>query len=350
VGVWTALLGGGFGFYVASVYATPFRNLPSSEYYHGIALVMFLAWAVLLLVLTRGDSPEDSPRDIHLRRAGYLTGLCGLLMHSVLDFDLGVPGNAQTLWLIGGMVMAMAVPQARISLRLGHWGRLGLAMTALAGMMVLTSLLFPRLANSEVSKEHGRILFTGALSPNATKRLEDMKRADELLKEAGYDNPYDPESFFERGSVCQHLWAVTGQTEYAVEAYRSLRRANAIAPLRAGYHWRLGQLLELIAVNAPSVLETVVRPDYAGRETSHPVPPLFLPAMVEYDRTAELYPTKPLHLLPRADLLWRLGEKDKARALYNDILNLDRKILSRWRALRLTPEQRKEAEERSRDL
>jgi len=135
--------------------------------------------------------------------------------------------------------------------------------------------------------------------------------------------------------------------ESAEGAYLAFRRASALAPHRAGYHFRLGEILRSVARHRPSFLESRILPDYASSETSAGIPAALRPTFVEFRRARELYPTKPSARLPEADLLWDLNLKDRARPLYQEILAVDYQIHERWRNLKLKAPLRQHVEARA---
>lgn len=345
------ILGGLLGFVTISNFARPFKSVPSSNDDVLIGAGLFLLWAVYVLADGARARVESVPaeREAVLRRAGYLTGLAGMLLHSVIDFDLSVAGCSQSLWLLGGLALSMVVVRKVWRRRLGDVGQALSMLAALAVFAGLTLGVLPRVTESDVRGSRGReALGLALLERNAGKRAAQLEQAVEDFAAAAEQNPIDPDLQFDLGTAYQHLWMTTGQSDAVGKGYAAMKRAIDLAPFRAGYHYRLGQFLEMLgALEAPpSALETHILPGYESPGLTPEVPKRWRPALAEYQRVAELYPTKPEAQLAEADLLWKLKLRDHALARYRALLELDDRIDPRWRNLRLGKEIRTKIEER----
>ena len=340
------LLGGCFGFFVASVYASPFRNLPTSTDYKLIGIVLFVLWLAFILVNERFDDREPSENEAALRRAGYLTGIFGILLHSVIDFDLDTAGCSQSLWLLAGLAVGLNVSQKEKRIPLSSGGQLALTVAPLLVLFVLTSLVFPKVANSELLRGDARDRVLRSLKKGKVQRLDLLQQGIQQLHEAAQDNPYEPETFFELGMALQYRYGAAMDPNDVLESYRAFKTAMSLAPDRAGYALRLGQFLEAIAARPPSVFVRSILPEYASTSLNKLKNNYYRPALAEYENAARLYPTKPSFHLPIADLLWKVGKKEEAVKKYRMILKLDDQIHTRWKILRLQPSERKRAEVR----
>ena len=265
----------------------------------------------------------------------------------MIDFDLYVAGCAQALWFLGALALTLAPPQYTWKRELGQAGQTALMLGALALFALITLAIFPRVTDSEGYRNRAQDRVHRALG------RRDPARGAELLSQAIEDfhfaasrNPLDPDTYFSLGAAYGYLWRAVSSVESAEGAYRALRRASALAPHRAGYHFRLGEILRSVARRRPSFVETHILPDYASAETPAGLPAALRPTFVEYRSARKLYPTKPSARLPEADLLWDLGLKGLARPLYREILAIDDQIHERWRNLKLNADLRQRVEAR----
>jgi len=343
------LLGGLLGFVTISNFASPFKSVPSSSDDVVIGAGLFVLWAAYVLFDGARADPEEPEREAALRRAGYLTGLAGMLLHSVIDFDLSVAGCSQSFWLLGGLALSMVAAR---KVRRRELGDLGQALSMLAGLGVFAALtlgILPRVTESDVRKGRGReALGLALLERDAGKRAVQLSQAVEDFTLAAEQNPIEPDIQFDLGTAYQHLWMTTGKSDAVAKGYAAMKRAIALAPLRAGYHYRLGQFLEMLGAveDRPSAFEGQILPDYGSGDLGVEITKRWRPALAEYRRAAALYPTKPEAQLAEPDLLWKLKLKDQARARYRVILRLDDQIDPRWRNLKLQEAVRTRVEER----
>ncbi|MBI2190714.1 MAG: O-antigen ligase family protein [Planctomycetes bacterium] len=343
----TPLLGGALGFLTVIAFAQPFKNLPSSTDYGWITAVLFAVWCGYVLLDAAQEQPVTGPREAVFLRAGYLAAAAGILLHSLIDFDLSLGGNSQGLWLLAALAVTLQAEAEPWKARVSPAAQIGLTAAALALFLALTSFLFPRVASSEAHKREARVWLSQALLPGGMPQAEPLERAVQALQNAVQENPQDPESFFELATALQYRWLLNPEGRTAEEAYEAYRRGIELAPLRGVYHLHLGQFLDLLAQRPPAFLRTRVLQEYAVGEERPGRPAEFEPALTEYARAAQLYATRPASHLPLADLLWRLDRKDEARARYQEILDLDARIHPRWKNLKLAPADRKRAAARA---
>jgi tetratricopeptide (TPR) repeat protein len=347
---WTQVsifFGGLLGFLTVCNFAQPFKSVPSSTDAFLIAAAVFVLWTLYVAADGSNRGAGDSRRETVVRRAGYLAAIAGILLHSLIDFDLSIPGCAQSLWLVGALALSLAASRGTWACALGEV-RQGVSMLAVLAVFAgLTLGVLPRVTESEAMKARARDVLSQAVSQrDPQKRAGQLDTAIGDFLAAAARNPIDPDTLFEMGTAYQHVWMTTGDPEAAGMAYDAMKRGIELAPYRAGFHFRLGQFLEILAVKPPAVLESHILPDYESGDVRLPVPRSLLPALAEYQRAADLYPTKPEAWLAVADMLWRIGLKEESLARYKDVLALDDQIHPRWHNLKLPADVRKRVEER----
>lgn len=331
------------GFLCVIVYADAFRNIPSSTDNVVIGIMLAGLWCAFFLVSGYGI-PNSNHSNTWIK-AAILAGIAGMLLHSVIDFDLYVAGCAQSLWLLGAIALSLQAGLREKTFMLTPVSQGLLMFSSLIVFAVLTSYVFPRVTESAGLKASGQQLIQNAMARRDPEQRALGLRAGILqLELAEQRNPLDPEIPFELSTGYWHLWFATRSVDIAVACVEALQRASLLAPLRGGYHHQLAQFLEAVAVAHPKTITSHLMNRFSIEDEFKIAPETFRPALSQYAKARELYPSKPSARLPEADLLWRLKLKKNACEKYSQILAIDEQIHPRWRNLKLSQEVRRRIE------
>jgi hypothetical protein len=329
----------GIGFLCVVVYADAFRNIPSSTDNVVIGVLLAGLWCAFFAI--SGSEVFHSNHSKVWLKAAILAGLSGMLLHSVIDFDLYVAGCAQSLWLLGAIAISLQTGLRVKTFKLTPVWQVMLMFSSLIVFVILTSFVFPRVTESAGLKGSGQELIQNAIaSKNSERRALGLQAGIIQLQLAQQLNPLNPDIPFELSTGYQHVWFTSGSLDAALACVESMERASALAPLRGGYHHQLAQFLQAVAVTHPKTITLHLRNHFSIGDEYNTAPEVFRPALSQYARARELYPSKPTARLPEADLLWGLKIKDKAREKYSEILQIDDQIHPRWRNLKLSEEMR----------
>ncbi|MDP6117268.1 MAG: O-antigen ligase family protein [Planctomycetota bacterium] len=323
------------GFLCVVVYADAFRNIPSSK--DNVVIGVMLAGLWCAFVAVSGSGASCFRHSNAWIRAAVLAGLSGMLLHSVIDFDLYVAGCAQSLWLFGAIAVSFQAGLHEKTFKLTSLWQAVLMFSSLAVFVILTSFVFPRVTESAGLKASGQQLIQAAAAKkDREQHLLGLQAGILQLELARQRNPLDPEIPFEISMGYRQMWRVTRSIEAAVRCVESMQQASALAPTRGGYYYQLGLFLETLAATQPKAIELHLMNHFSIGEGFKRAPEAFRPALSQYSRARALYPSKPSARLPEADLLWRLKMVEQARNRYSEILALDGQIHPRWRNLRLS--------------
>jgi O-antigen ligase len=329
----------GIGFLCVVVYADAFRNIPSSTDNVVIGVLLAGLWCAFFAI--SGSGVFSSSLSNTWIKAAILSGLSGMLLHSVIDFDLYVAGCAQSLWLLGAIAISLQAGLREKTFKLTPVWQAILMFSSLLGFVILTSFVFPRVTESAGLKASAQGLIQNALaSKDNERRALGLQAGIHQLQLAQQLNPLDPEIPFELSAGYQHVWFTSRSVDAALACVESMERASALAPLRGGYHHQLAQFLQAVAATHPKTVTLHLKNHFSVRDEIQTAPEAFRPALSHYAQARELYPSKPTARLPEADLLWGLKMKDKAREKYSEILEIDDQIHPRWRNLKLSDEVR----------
>jgi len=163
--------------------------------YASIAFVVLACfWAGVFAFAASGSArTHGKPRPIPFTRIGITAGLAGFLLHGLVDYDLYVPGCAQTAWLLAalGIVLCESAPHERV---VGvkppvRWALLIAPVLLGAALMAPGIGLVPRVFTSEFLA--GRARNWAMAKPPI---LDDFSRAADRSRQDAQADPNDPEA------------------------------------------------------------------------------------------------------------------------------------------------------------
>ncbi|MFA5794234.1 MAG: O-antigen ligase family protein [Candidatus Brocadiia bacterium] len=171
-----------------------------------LGLMVFAAFfgAVLAAGLRRVISRPDGTAD-RIMLIGLISGLGGLLLHSMVDFNFYVPGLSMSAWLAAGCLVSLSyrgTESAGARAIDGRFARPAATIALLAVILFLSWLVCPRLLESESLLEQGRWLVR---TQSGSADSIEKGRAD--LEQSRRLNPYSVEpclelSWFYHRTVC----------------------------------------------------------------------------------------------------------------------------------------------------
>lgn len=287
--------------------------------------VLATAWAFVVWCLTVYifESIEWS----RLIVKGLVAGLVGVLFHMFFDFDFTVASLAQSLFVVCALVV---VPKTFVTLRPSPALR-ALVSIALVGILLWWSYsALPRLLEAGIARRKANSLYSEARGLFTSPDRNDREIAEMLREALSYyersvrRNPWDDRTHTRLAEVAVILWKATGYIgdEFCFRAVVSLKNSIRLSPNEPGHHLHLAELLREMAMKRPHLLRKWfseklsypgVRPDRA----------FFVPALLEYEKAAELYPANPTLRVYYARALREAGLFERALAEYRKALELD---------------------------
>ncbi|HUW34480.1 MAG TPA: O-antigen ligase family protein, partial [Planctomycetota bacterium] len=203
-----------------------------------------------------------APADYRFTRIGIAAGIAGFLVHGLADFDLYVPGCAQTAWLLAALALVLREPgrgrssesaselpapsaimgkgrqledstcpySARPTTRIPVAGAIAIVLPVLAVTMLLIapgSGLVTRSFEAESLAAEAR--HTLRDEPQTEEKLND---AAALLERSLAANPLDDETWYLLGQAHESLWHGSGRKNATAfhEAIRCFRKAVELDP------------------------------------------------------------------------------------------------------------------------
>jgi len=167
-------------------------------------------------------------------RAGILSGLAGIMVHSMVDFPLRPPATAITVVFLIALIMGTENPP--VKLRISHfpanyrWKWL----TAMAVIVLLFGLgwniTIPSWAT--IYRDRG---YAWAEKGNREMAIADYLKAIRLV-------PRNPVYHYELGVIYRREVATTGKEDLWLSARRELEKAVRLSPREAVYHYHLGRI------------------------------------------------------------------------------------------------------------
>ncbi len=214
---------------------------------------------------------------------GMLLAVAGLLLHSLVDLDLYIPGVAYPAFIVAGLLAAPWIRRRAFSLE-------GARRTIVAAAVVVVGLAFffavHLMCQASSAQATGR---EWRLSSRPADRRDGLL----LLQESTRENPLDHSAFASLGATFERSRRPS-DLDKAADAWQ---RAIALNPSYADYHWRLARLLR----------------DRRRRDD----------ALAEAQLAVTLAPTKPQYRILLGDLLDLTGRPEAAHAEYAAALRLN---------------------------
>jgi tetratricopeptide (TPR) repeat protein len=274
-----------------------------------LALSGGLWWAL------RGSSPR-------LVAGAALAGATVLLGDGVLNFGVHHAGFSLVVWLLLGLAPGMASTQDDESDPARAGGLLGALVCALTLWVI--GVVLPGALEAEGHRALARANHEAAASGRDVE--DNLRRASESFAAACQAAPQDSRTWLERGAALARLGDQVAGTERQAHweaGVAATREAIRLAPRNAGATFQLGRLLARPGASAEDLVE----------------------AQAAFDRTVELYPSHPEHLLEAASVRVRragLGSGEaglvaQARALLDRAEAVSSQ--TRLKRIQLRPEQ-----------
>ena len=203
-------------------------------------VVGFLTFALLWLVALRDAFQLARQRRYDPAAIAVCAALAGWAVHSLMDFDLYIPGVAMPAFLLLGVLQGLKeLPQVKpVAPR--EQSRLAIGAICVA---VVAVVLWMEGRSLAASYAHGRSNQLQASYPAAA--LANARRAIELA-------PRNPNYQAAAGNMAVAL-------ERFEEAIRYYREAIDCDPYRASYHWRLARALAAAGATKDQVIKQLRR-------------------------------------------------------------------------------------------
>jgi O-antigen ligase len=199
-------------------------------------MVAFLVFSLLWLVALRDALELARQRTGDAAAIAICAALAGWTVHSLMDFDLYVPGVAMPAFLLLGMLQGLKdLPQVR-SVTPREQSRLAVGTVCVAAV---AGVLWMEGRSLMAGFAHGRARELERRNPAAA--LAATERSIELA-------PRNAHYYAAAGDLAVNL----GRFEKATQHYRA---AIGCDPNRASYHWRLARALATAGKHDDQVLE-----------------------------------------------------------------------------------------------
>ncbi|MBL4844149.1 MAG: O-antigen ligase family protein, partial [Planctomycetes bacterium] len=240
--------------------------------YHLGTLMAWLAILVGLLVLTAGISRGLAGLSPRLIAGAALAGSVVLIGDGLLNFGVHHAGLSVVVWLLIGLAPSFA-PSHKAEPTPGGWlPAAGVVLTTLG----LVAVVLPGALEAEGSRAEAR--HAHELAARGEDVGQNLLRAEKEFALACAAAPRNARTWLERGAVLATLAERAPKAERAAllgVAIAATEEAIRLAPRKSGAHFQLGRVL----VRYPATL---------------------IEAQAAFDRTVELYPAHPEHLLEAA--------------------------------------------------
>jgi len=370
---YTAAGAGVFAFIIAAVLFNSLETFPGALSIAGIVVLLGL-WLGAFVPGAAGPSAgvglifpgRDGPRDLRFTRIGIAAGLIAFLAHGIVDFDLYVPGCAQTAWLLAALALVLRErrPEDRVtSVRSGlRW------ILAAGTVAVCTLLIAPRVGLVT------RAFEAESLTVLAKRRLRDFPvtgesafEAMKMCKKAAHVNPLDDETRYVLAQCYQILWQHRNKRDDHAfhRAVGNFRKAIALAPGHCAALYRIAMLYRdagiyekhLLIQHIPGAESRLNTIQLARRRLAqlpaarhweledNSINPQFIPYVWAAAETVRSYPTNPHYRVVLGQALRLAGMKDASAEQYARALEYDR--LAPIDRLRLSEKNRKLAQDRA---
>ena len=358
-----------------AVAALLLRSLDTSDRPQLFALtqVVFAGlWLFLFRHSGRREEPgkdvaagDGGPGDLSCTRIGIAVGLFGFLLHGAGDFDLYVPGCAQTAWLLAAL--ALALREARPAERLVRVKPAVVAATALGVAALTFAVLLPKAgllgrcftAETDIALARQKQAETPP-SPGS------FREALGLLEKAAEANPLDDEARYLLAQAWESAWYGSGNQDDTAfhAAMRGFRAAARLNPCHSAALYRIAMLYRQAArfdryvllqsfpgEPAGSAVERAVRelkgdPAF-GPEAIGGADKFYLPYVWAAAEVITSYPLQSRYHAALGEALHLAGLDELSARAYARALEIDRVVPADHRRLKLTDDERRQAEERT---
>ncbi|HUS58618.1 MAG TPA: O-antigen ligase family protein [Planctomycetota bacterium] len=218
----TALAAGLFAFAAAEALFGTLSTFESPPARLAALALIAAAWAV-----TAYRIPLPGAGAPAFTRIGLAVAIVGFLVHSLVDFDLYVPGCSQTAWLLAALALLMR-----------QGGREPRPVAAGQGARAAIAVVIAALTAVVILPEKGllsRAFEAESLAWQAGQTTNDEKsivEALQLLQKAADANPLDDRIFYEQGRAWQALWLARKRKDEQplAEAIGCFDKAAALSP------------------------------------------------------------------------------------------------------------------------
>jgi len=215
------------------------------------AVLMACFWLVIFAFTASGQMNDRAdPRPVPITRIGIVAGLAAFLLHGIVDYDLYVPGCAQTAWLLAalGIVLSERRPHERMETAPPpvRWAILAPLMLLCVVMMMPGAGVVSRVFTAEFLAERSR-----NQSAEGADSLEDqILLAAEQCRRTLADAPDDPEASYRMQQFDAALRRINSRQPDAslrliVEA-SNLSEAIALNPLDDALRYNRARTYETI--------------------------------------------------------------------------------------------------------
>ena len=232
-----------------------------------------LSFLLIWIMLLKGGWRGSSVTHLNVVKLGMYMGCGAFLIHSLVDFDFYVPGISMNIWLFIGIVEAQrhkALNQRFLSVR-GKGTKIIISIfLILAVCMVSIMLVRPSIAEIHKDRAIGYL------------RADNIRLAEKELETAIRFDKTNGQYYFLLGDILRR----EGRFEEAIAFYRKAIAHNKYMP---HYHFALGKLLIVSGKGNNAMIEEGIK---------------------EFEKTVELYPTKPFYLKNLA-YVYRLMDRNE---------------------------------------
>ena len=240
------------------------------------ALSFLLIWVMFLM----GWKKTFRIRYAKAIGIGMYMGCGAFLIHSLVDFDFYVPGISMNVWLFIGMIEALKMKGKEEAQR--HKGTETqrcrdtkiIFIVFLVLVVLVMSVILVRPSIAEIHKDRAI----------AYLRIKNLKLAEEELETAIRFDKINGQYYFMLGDILRR----NGRFEEAIALYRKAIARNKYMP---HYHFALGKLLLMRGKGNNVMIEEGIK---------------------EFEKTVELYPTKPFYLKNLAYTYRLMGRSEEA--------------------------------------
>ncbi len=289
---------------------------------------------------------------------GCYAGVVAFLIHSLVDFDLYVPGIAMNVWLFLGLITSYGEGREQWKLKLSAHGKIvGSLIIVLAMAAAMVMVTKPMLAESHFSMANNYLQAERELPKASYHQLKEAissqsfplkgllyqgrvaQFSQEDLQRAATELGVQPESLKSMNEMAKLLYWV-----FLIKAEEELRQAIAFNPRNGTYHYQLGNLYEKRGLRKPegkpwlnmaiaeyekAIKRNTFMPHYHSTlgwilwRTKGQNRAITNRAISEFEEAALCYPTK-AHYRGLLGRVYELaGRKEEAIGEYKKALELD---------------------------
>ncbi|MCK4401978.1 O-antigen ligase family protein, partial [bacterium] len=241
-----------------------------------------LSFLLIWIMLLKGGWRGSGVTHLNVVKSGMYMGCIAFLIHSLVDFDFYVPGISMNVWLFIGMMEALRIKSKEVteeaSRKLsGHKGAKIISSIFLVLAICMLSVILVRPSIAEIHKDRAIDYL----------RIKHLKPAEEELETAIRFDKANGQYYFMLGDILRR----NGRFEEAIAFYRKAIAHNKYMP---HYHFALGKLLIMRSKGNRVIIEEGIK---------------------EFEKTVELYPTKPFYLKNLAYVYRLMGRNEEASNL-----------------------------------